>query len=61
MYEIYNMDDKTIYLLVSLFLLLLTELLPFLPTRSHGIIHALSMVASDSLDAYKSRSIPSSS
>lgn len=55
------MDDKTIYLLVSLFLLLLTELLPFLPTRSHGIIHALSMVASDSLDAYKSRSIPSSS
>lgn len=42
-------------------MLVLTELLPFLPTRSHGIIHALTMVAEDGLEAYKSRVEPPSS
>lgn len=39
-------------------MLILTELLPFMPTRSHGIIHALTVVAEDSLEAYKNRPPP---
>lgn len=48
------MEDKTIYLIISCFLLVITELLPFLPTRSQGLIHALTMVAEDSYVMYKS-------
>lgn len=51
------MEDSTIYLIVSLCLLVLTELLPFLPTRSQGLIHALTMIAEDSYDLYKSNKI----
>lgn len=48
------MEDSTIYLIISCSLLVITELLPFLPTRSQGLIHALTVVAEESYEAYKS-------
>lgn len=51
------MEDKTIYLIISVVLLILTELLPFLPTRSQGLIHALTVIAEDSYENYKSAQV----
>lgn len=48
------MEDKAIYLIISVVLLILTEILPFLPTRSQGLIHALTVIAEDSYESYKS-------
>lgn len=55
MYVKYNMEDNTIYLIVSLVMLVITELLPFLPTKSQGLIHMFAMVADESYEMYKSR------
>lgn len=55
LYAQYIMEDNTIYLIVSLVMLIITEILPFLPTRAQGLIHMLSMVAEDSYEVYKSK------
>lgn len=34
------MDDKTIYLILSCVLLLISEIMPFLPTQYKGIVQA---------------------
>lgn len=47
------MDNTTIYLIVSCVTLLISELMPFLPTRSKGIIQALTNVADDVVEVYK--------
>jgi hypothetical protein len=44
---------ETVYLITSIIFFLITELMPFLPTRSHGILHALMNVAQDVLNLYK--------
>jgi len=49
------MEDSTIYLIVSCSMLVITELLPFLPIRSQGLIHALTVVAQESYEEYKIR------
>jgi len=51
----YIMEDNGIYLIVSLIMLVVTELLPFLPTKSQGLIHMFAMVAEDRYEMYKSK------
>jgi len=51
------MEDNTIYLIISCLMLVITELLPFLPIRSQGLIHALTVVAQESYEEYKTNKI----
>lgn len=47
------MDNNTIYLIVSCLLLVISEILPFMPTRSKGLLQALTTVAEEVVEVYK--------
>lgn len=47
------MDNTTVYLIMSCLLLVISEILPFMPTRSKGLLQALTIVADDIVEVYK--------